>query len=178
LEEVDGLVMPGGESTTLLNLMRDEPWFPALRAFHARGGGFFGTCAGAILLAGEVRQPRQESLGLLDASIVRNGYGRQIDSFETELEVRGLARPLAAVFIRAPRFTASGADVETLAKLSGEPVLLRQGNILAGTFHPELTGDSRLHRLFVDLIEESEVSRRSTSSLRLIEGGRRSVAMQ
>lgn len=178
LDEISGLVMPGGESTTLLNLMQDEPWFPALRAFHARGGAIFATCAGAILLAREVRQPRQQSLGLLDATIVRNGYGRQIDSFETELRVRGLERPIVAVFIRAPRFTGSGVGVETLAEFDGEPVLLREGKILAGTFHPELTDDPRLHRLFVDSIEETERSGQGTGSTQPIQGDGRSVAVQ
>jgi 5'-phosphate synthase pdxT subunit len=151
LWKVGGLIIPGGESTTLLNLMRDEPWFDELREFHERGGAIFGTCAGAILLAREVLDPQQPSLGLLDATIQRNGYGRQIDSFEEPLEVRGLASPLHAVFIRAPRFRRIGAGVEVLARRADEPVLVRQGRILAGTFHPELTDDGRLHDLFLKL---------------------------
>jgi 5'-phosphate synthase pdxT subunit len=151
LDEIDGLVLPGGESTTLLNLMADAPWFDALRRFHERGGALFGTCAGAILLAREVRGPAQPSLGLLDAVIERNAYGRQIDSFEARLDVAGDDAPLPAVFIRAPRFHEVGRDVEVLARFAGRPVLVRQGRILAGTFHPELTGDCRLHRRFVDL---------------------------
>jgi len=148
LEGLDALVIPGGESTTLLNLMRDEPWPEALRAFHARGGALFGTCAGAILLAREVLHPRQESLGLLDVAIERNGYGRQVDSFETRLAAPALGGELAAVFIRAPRFRALGAGVEVLARLGHEAVLVRQERVLAATFHPEIAGDDRLHAYF------------------------------
>jgi 5'-phosphate synthase pdxT subunit len=146
-----GLVLPGGESTTLLHLMRDEPWFESLRAFHGRGGALFGTCAGTILLAREVVSPAQPSLGLLDATIERNAYGRQVDSFETEVAVRGHDAPLRAVFIRAPRIRTVGPGVEVLARHDGSPVLVRSGRILAGTFHPELAGDDRLHRDFVKL---------------------------
>jgi 5'-phosphate synthase pdxT subunit len=146
LDPLGALVVPGGESTTLLNLMRDEPWFDALRAFHARGGLLFGTCAGAILLAREVRGPSQPSLGLLDAVVARNAYGRQVDSFEASLDVPELdGGPLGVAFIRAPRFVAVGPSVEVLARLDGEPVLVRQGRVMAATFHPEITGDDRLH---------------------------------
>lgn len=155
LDGLDALVIPGGESTTLLNLMADEPWFDALRRFHETGGAFLGTCAGAILLAREVRDPVQPSLGLLDAAIRRNAYGRQVDSFETALVVKGLETPLPAIFIRAPRFDALGLSVEVLARHAGEPVLVRQGRILAATFHPELTGDRRLHARFLDLVQDA-----------------------
>lgn len=151
LEGLDGLVVPGGESTTLLNLMADEPWFPALRAFHASGGTILGTCAGAILLSKEVRPTRQESLALLDATIERNAYGRQVDSFEARLDAPSLGAPLEAVFIRAPRFVRIGPGVEVIARLGDEPVLVREGRVVAMTFHPELTADDRLHRWFVDL---------------------------
>lgn len=151
LRELEGVVLPGGESTTLLNLMRDAPWFEELRAFHQRGGAIFATCAGAILISREVSEPSQPSLGLLDAVIRRNGYGRQIDSFETRLNVTGCDTPLHAVFIRAPRFLALGSGVEILARFEGEPVLVREGRVLAGTFHPELGGDSRLHEQFLEL---------------------------
>jgi 5'-phosphate synthase pdxT subunit len=151
LAALDGLVLPGGESTTLLNLMQDGPWFEALGELHRRGGAMLATCAGAILLSREVREPAQPSLGLLDAVIRRNGYGRQVDSFEAKVEVVGFDSPLSAVFIRAPRFLSVGSEVDVLARLDGEPVLVRQGMILAGTFHPELTDDSRLHRQFVEL---------------------------
>jgi 5'-phosphate synthase pdxT subunit len=145
LDGLAGIMIPGGESTTLLNLMRDEPWFDALRAFHARGGVVAGTCAGAILLAREVR-PAQPSLGLLDAVIERNAWGRQVDSFETTVDAPALGGPLEAVFIRAPRFRALFPEVEVLARHAGEPVLVRQGRVVAATFHPELTGSRALHR--------------------------------
>jgi len=169
LEDLNGLVLPGGESTTLLNLMQDGPWFEELRKYHERGGAILATCAGAILLSREVRNPGQPSLGLLDAVIQRNGFGRQVDSFEAELEVEGYDGPLHAVFIRAPRFLELGPGVDVLARLGGEhvgelvesaePVLVRQGRILAGTFHPELTADSRLHRQFVELASGGGASR-------------------
>lgn len=156
LDGLDVLVIPGGESTTLLNLMHDDAWFDALRAFHARGGWLFGTCAGAILLSREVRAPSQPSLGLLDAVIARNAYGRQVDSFETRLPVAGLdGEPLHVAFIRAPRFIAVGPEVDVLARLGDEPVLVRQGRVLAATFHPEITGDDRLHAWVVALARAS-----------------------
>lgn len=153
LDSLAGLVIPGGESTTLLNLMRDAPWFDEIGRFAARGGALLGTCAGAILLARRV-EPEQPCLGLLDAVVRRNGYGRQIDSFETDLAVEGRAEPLRGVFIRAPRFIEVGPAVRVLARCGDEPVLVRQGRILAGTFHPELTEDVWLHRQFVTLVRE------------------------
>jgi len=151
LEDLDGLIIPGGETTTLLNLMQDEPWFEALGELHARGGALFGTCAGAILLSREVNDPVQPSLGLLDATIRRNAFGRQIDSFEARIELAGSDQPLTAVFIRAPRFEQIGSDVDVLARLDDEPVLLRQGQVLAATFHPELTPDRQLQRMFIEM---------------------------
>jgi len=148
LDSLAGLVIPGGESTALLRLMADEPWFDAIRGLHAKGAPILGTCAGAILLAREVCNPAQSSLGLLDVTIERNAWGRQVDSFETRLEAPALGGSLAAVFIRAPRFRALGPDVEVLASLDGEPVLVRQGHVLAATFHPEIAGDPRLHAAF------------------------------
>jgi len=147
LDGLAGVVLPGGESTTLLNLMRDEPWFDALRSFHEGGGGIFGTCAGAILLAREVL-PAQPSLGLLDASIERNAYGRQRESFAARLDAPAIDERVEGVFIRAPRFTRLGAGVEVLASYANDPVLVRQGRVLAATFHPELTRSLTLHRLF------------------------------
>lgn len=147
LDGLLGLVIPGGESTTLLNLMGDEPWFEAIRALHARGGAILGTCAGAILLAREVR-PAQRSLGLLDATVERNAWGRQRDSFEASLDAPELGGTLAAIFIRAPRFRATGAGVSVLARHRGEPVLVQQGSLLAATFHPEIVGETRLHERF------------------------------
>jgi 5'-phosphate synthase pdxT subunit len=150
LADLRGLVVPGGESTTLLNLMADEPWFDALAAFHRQGGSLFGTCAGAILLAREVRRPAQPSLGLLDAVAERNAYGRQVDSFETLLDAPALGGLVPGVFIRAPRLLELGPRVEVLASRQGEPVLVREDRVWAATFHPELTGDPRIHRAFVD----------------------------
>jgi len=150
LDGLAGLMIPGGESTTLLNLMRDEPWFEALTAFHAQGGVVAGTCAGAILLAREVR-PRQPSLALLDAVIERNAWGRQVDSFEARVEAPALGGAIDAVFIRAPRFRALFPEVEVLARHAGEPVLVRQGRVVAATFHPELTTSRALHRYVAEL---------------------------
>ena len=147
-------MIPGGESTTLLNLMRDEPWFEALGAFHAAGGVLAGTCAGAILLSREVR-PRQPSLGLLDAVIERNAFGRQVDSFEARVEAPALGGSVEAVFIRAPRFRALFPDVEVLGRHAGEPVLVRQGRVVAATFHPELTASRALHRYLAGLAGEA-----------------------
>lgn len=148
-----GLLIPGGESTTLLNLMRDEPWFESLQAFHKGGGILAGTCAGAILLAREVH-PRQPSLGLLAATIERNAWGRQVDSFEASVDAPALGGAIEGVFIRAPRFLALGPEVEVLARYRGEPVLVRQGLVVAGTFHPELTRSRVLHRYLVGLESE------------------------
>jgi pyridoxal 5'-phosphate synthase pdxT subunit len=158
LSGLDGLVIPGGESTTLLNLMADEPWFDSLKAFHERGGALMGTCAGAILLSREVEGPRQESIGLLDARIERNAFGRQVDSFETTLEAPALGGPIEAVFIRAPRFLAVGPNVVTLAAIDGEPVMVREGRVLALTFHPELTRDARLHAYFAGMAKDAAMS--------------------
>jgi 5'-phosphate synthase pdxT subunit len=153
LEGIRGLVLPGGESTALLELMSDEPWFDALRSFHQGGGALLGTCAGAILLAREVRQPAQPSLGLLDAVVERNAYGRQVDSFEAQIEAPSLGEPLRGVFIRAPRFASTGPSVDVVGRFADEPVLVREGRVLAATFHPEIAApqDDRLHRMLVDL---------------------------
>jgi pyridoxal 5'-phosphate synthase pdxT subunit len=159
LVALGGLVIPGGESTTLLNLMADEPWFDCLRGFHDRGGFLFGTCAGAILLAREVRGPAQPSLGLLDATVERNAYGRQVDSFEAELPLPGPGNRVQASFIRAPRFTALGRRVEVLARHEGSPVLVREGRVLAATFHPEISGDPSVHRLLLEAADGPAAAR-------------------
>lgn len=157
LGDVDGLVIPGGESTTLLRLMADWQFVPALEKFHGTGRPVFGTCAGLILLAREVTNPRQASLGFLDVTVERNAYGRQRESFEAT----GIARlddaevPLEMVFIRAPRIRRVGAGVETLATLDTEPVLVRQGTVLGATFHPELTPSDAVHRYFCRLVTAS-----------------------
>ena len=150
VEGLAGIMIPGGESTTLLNLMRDEPWFETLRAFHQSGDVVAGTCAGAILLSRDVR-PRQTSLGLLDAVIERNAYGRQVDSFQATVEAPALGGAVEGVFIRAPRFRALFPEVKVLARHAGEPVLVQQGRVVAGTFHPELTGSRALHEYLVEL---------------------------
>lgn len=149
LRGLRGLVLPGGESTALLRLMAGEPWFGAIRAFHDEGGALLGTCAGAILLARHVEGPAQPGMGLLDVTVTRNAYGRQVDSFEATLEAPGLGGELRGTFIRAPRFTNLGHGVEVLARREGEPVLVREGRVTAATFHPEISGDAAVHRLFV-----------------------------
>jgi 5'-phosphate synthase pdxT subunit len=152
LDDLEALILPGGESTTHLKLMAERGFPPALRAFAARGGAIFGTCAGAILLARRVLDPDQPGLGLVDIDIRRNAYGRQIDSFETSCATHDFGGgPLDLVFIRAPRIVRIGPGVESLARLDGEPLLVRQGRILAGTFHPELSPDPRVHRYFVEM---------------------------
>jgi 5'-phosphate synthase pdxT subunit len=153
LEGLRGLVLPGGESTTMLRLMDAAGLEPAIRAFHAAGRPVLGTCAGLILLASEVRNPAQRSLGLLDVTVARNAYGRQADSFEAPVEGAGplAGAPLEAGYIRAPRLERLGPGVEVLARQQGTPVLVREGNVLAGAFHPELTADRRVHRLFVGM---------------------------
>ena len=150
LDGLAGLMIPGGESTTLLNLMRDEPWFDALRRLHREGGVLAGTCAGAILLASEVRPP-QPSLGLLGATIERNAWGRQVDSFEARVDAPALGGPVEAVFIRAPRFRTLDQGVDVLGRYQGEPVLVQQGLVIAATFHPELTRSRALHRYVLEL---------------------------
>ena len=160
LSGLEGLVIPGGESTTLLNLMGDEPWFDSLKRFEHDGGALMGTCAGAILLARHVVNPPQDSVGLLDATIARNAFGRQIDSFETTLDAPCLGGTIEAVFIRAPRFQVLGPDVATLAVYDGEPVLVREGRVLAMTFHPELTRDAKLHAYFLTMVQTATLTGR------------------
>jgi 5'-phosphate synthase pdxT subunit len=143
----DGLIIPGGESTTLWKFFEAEPWEDTFRAFAATGRPVLGTCAGAIVLAREVSNPPQRGLGLVDVAIERNAYGRQVDSFTAEVACPALGAPIPAVFIRAPRIRETGPAVEVLARHAGEPVLVRQANVVAATFHPELTSDRRLHRL-------------------------------
>ncbi len=147
LERVDALVIPGGESTTMLKLLREENLFEPLRRFGERRP-ILGTCAGAILLAARVTHPEQESLDLMDIDVERNAYGRQLDSHVAWLE-DAEGGPLEAVFIRAPVIRRVGAAVRVLARYHGDPVLVEQGLHLAATFHPELTGDGRVQRLFV-----------------------------
>jgi 5'-phosphate synthase pdxT subunit len=152
LEAAEGLIIPGGESTTMLKFIEEENLAASITDFARQGKPIFGTCAGAILLAREVYNPAQASLGLIDIGIERNGYGRQVDSFIAEVETVIEGGALEAVFIRAPKIKRTGPEVEVLASLNGGPVLVRERNILAATFHPELTEDDRMHRLFVEMI--------------------------
>ncbi len=144
--------MPGGESTTVLRFLEKLNFFDLLAQFGATRP-VFGTCAGAILLARQVRNPAQRSLGLLDAVVERNAYGRQIDSTILTAETALAGGPLEMVFIRAPRLVETGPSVEILARRDGAPVLVRQGNLLAATFHPELSADRRVHQLFVEMTQ-------------------------
>jgi len=151
LDAVGGLVIPGGESSTFLNFLRERGFLDRLKEF-VRAKPTFGTCAGAILLAREVENPPQESLGALDIAIRRNAYGRQVDSSIREAACTLGDGPLEMVFIRAPRITRTGDAVEVLARESGDPVLVRQGKVMAATFHPELSDDTRIHQAFLELV--------------------------
>ncbi|HEY1578163.1 MAG TPA: pyridoxal 5'-phosphate synthase glutaminase subunit PdxT [Terracidiphilus sp.] len=154
LDGLDGLILPGGESTTMLKFLERRNLFDQLQQF-CKTHPVFGTCAGAILLAKDVRNPQQPSLGVLDAIVERNSYGRQINSSivldETELP----GGKLEMVFIRAPRILETGPGVEVLATREGLPTLVRQGNLMAATFHPELGPDRRVHKAFIDLVKSS-----------------------
>lgn len=149
------LVMPGGESTTMSKLLATSGLFEPVSEAIENGMAVFGTCAGMILLASAIEdgRPDQRSFGVLDITVQRNAYGRQVDSFETDLRVAGLDEPFHAVFIRAPRVTRVGS-VEVLARHDDEPVLVRQGRAWAASFHPELQADDRIHRLFVECVEK------------------------
>jgi len=154
LEDCDGLVIPGGESTAIGKLMTTYGFYEPIRARHAEGMAIWGTCAGAILIAREILDalPDQRSLELMDMRIRRNAFGRQVDSFEAPLDVAGLDEPFTGVFIRAPWIESVGDGVEVLARHDGHIVAARQGRLMATSFHPELTGDPRIHRLFVDQV--------------------------
>lgn len=161
-KSLDGLVLPGGESTTMLKFLEKLDFLESLREFCGNRP-VFGTCAGTILLAREVKNPSQRSLGLLDAVVERNAYGRQIDSSILTEETTLPGGPLEMVFIRAPRINQVGSQVETLARRDEFPVLVRQGSILAATFHPELSQDRRVHQLFVQMVTESKLLRNSAT---------------
>jgi 5'-phosphate synthase pdxT subunit len=152
LDAIDGIVIPGGESSTFLNFLAERGFLEKLRDFVSTKPTF-GTCAGAILLAKHVENPPQQSLDVMDIRIRRNAYGRQIDSSIREAQTKLGRKPLEMVFIRAPKIVSTGKGVEVLATSDGDPVLVRQGKILAATFHPELSDDTRVHQEFVKMVE-------------------------
>ena len=156
LAGVDALVMPGGESTTIGKLLDRFGLLEPLRERALDGMPLYGTCAGLILMAKEIEGPQDapHRLGVLDVAARRNAYGRQVDSFETDLDVAGLDTPYRAVFIRAPVVERAGEGVEVMASVDGKPVLVRQGRMLASTFHPEMTGDNRVHVMFVGMVRQ------------------------
>ena len=151
LKGCDGVVLPGGESTTQLQFLKEEGLFDTIREFAQQGGAVFGTCAGAILLATQVQNPKQESLGLLDMTVLRNGYGRQLasDVFLGDSTLK--KEPLEMVFIRGPIIEEVGKGIAVLARHEGKPALVEKGNVLAATFHPELTDDSTVHEHFLEM---------------------------
>lgn len=158
LAQIDGLVIPGGESTTFLKALERDGFFDILKDFvHTKPT--FGTCAGVILIANRVTNPEQASLAALDVTVERNAYGRQNDSRIVESQTTLPGGPFEMVYIRAPRITQTGPAVETLAERDGFPTLVRQGNLLAATFHPELSHDTRVHQLFLDSVRADHAKR-------------------
>lgn len=154
LQGCHGLILPGGESTTQLQFLREEGLYEAIRKFAEEDKPIFGTCAGAILLAREVKNPKQESLGLLDMTVLRNAYGRQIASDVVRGPCTLKAEPLEMVFIRGPVIERVGPDVQVLAEYSGKPALVQQRRVMAAAFHPELTADTTVHQRFIQLAAE------------------------
>ncbi|ASS69517.1 pyridoxal 5'-phosphate synthase glutaminase subunit PdxT [Bacillus atrophaeus] len=154
LNEVDGLILPGGESTTMRRLIDTYHFMEPLREFAAQGKPLFGTCAGLIILAKEIQGSDNAHLGLLDVKVERNSFGRQVDSFEADLTIEGLAEPFTGVFIRAPHILEAGEDVEVLSEHDGRIVAAKQDNLLGCSFHPELTDDHRVTELFVQMVEK------------------------
>ncbi len=154
LEGLAGLIIPGGESTAIAKLMKTYGFYEAIRTRHTEGMAVWGTCAGAILMATEIADARsdQEPLGLMNATVRRNAYGRQVDSFEADLDFAHLDHPFRGVFIRAPLIEHVGDQAKVLAHHDGRIVAVREGDLLATTFHPELTGDPRVHRYFLDRV--------------------------
>ena len=162
LDDLDGLIIPGGESTTLLKLMDEWRFVPPLEKFHGDGRPLFGTCAGLILLAREVHNPAQFSLGFIDVDVERNAYGRQRESFETHQTAMLDGRPtsIEMMFIRAPRIRRVGAGVDVLARHGADPVLARQGTVLVATFHPEVLGERAVHEYFCEMVGRAAARRR------------------
>ncbi|MFD1885594.1 pyridoxal 5'-phosphate synthase glutaminase subunit PdxT [Paenibacillus wenxiniae] len=159
LDELDGIVIPGGESTTIGKLMRKYDFMDALQQFSAQGKPIFGTCAGLIVLAERIEGQDQPHLALMDMTVCRNAFGRQKESFETDLDIKGVSEPVRAVFIRAPLIESVGEGVDVLSVYNDEIVAARQQHLLACSFHPELTDDYRLHQYFVDMVQESLASK-------------------
>lgn len=156
IQQVDGLIIPGGESTTVGKLLDRFGMLDAVRAMPAKGKPIFGTCTGMILLAAEIEGSDQLRIGVLDVTVQRNAFGRQVDSFEADLPVAGIdGGPVRAVFIRAPYITRVGQGVEVLAEVQGHPVMVRQRHLLAAAFHPELTDDLRVHQYFREMVEHA-----------------------
>jgi len=154
LDEIEGLIIPGGESTTMAHLLEKTGMLSALRERGEQGFPIYGTCAGMILLARELNDSSPENrLALMDIAVKRNAYGRQLDSFEADLSLKNIGE-FHAVFIRAPKVVRVGPGVEILAEHDGAPVLVRQKNLLASSFHPELTGDTRIHEYFLKMISK------------------------
>jgi 5'-phosphate synthase pdxT subunit len=171
---VDAMILPGGESTTMLKFLQEEGLEQPLRELAARGGAFLATCAGAILLAREVRGPAQTSLGLVDVAVTRNAYGRQLASEVRHGPSSLKSAPLEMVFIRAPILEQLGPQVQVLATDRGTPVLVRQGKFLVATFHPELTSDTTVHDLFLKIAAEPAESSASAPALPVGAGAARS----
>ncbi|KKK10088.1 pyridoxal 5'-phosphate synthase glutaminase subunit PdxT [Bacillus sp. L_1B0_12] len=153
LEIVDGLIIPGGESTTMRRLMDTYQFIEPIKAFAAQGKPIFGTCAGLIMLAKHIEDREDAHLELLNVSVARNSFGRQVDSFEADVEVKGLDAPFTGVFIRAPHIISADESVEVMAEYDGRIVMAKENNILGCSFHPELTDDHRLTQLFVEMVE-------------------------
>jgi pyridoxal 5'-phosphate synthase pdxT subunit len=164
LEECDGLILPGGESTTQLQFLQEEGLAEAIKKFAGEKQPVFGTCAGAILLATHVKNPAQDSLALLDMTVLRNAYGRQLASEVSSGDSKLKSEPMEMVFIRAPIIENVGPGVEILVEFAGKPALVQKGNLMAATFHPELTDDSTVHRHFLDLIGKKSASAEPVSA--------------
>ncbi|MFD0672547.1 pyridoxal 5'-phosphate synthase glutaminase subunit PdxT [Cohnella sp. GCM10027633] len=161
LADIDGLIIPGGESTTIGKLMRKYDFIDAIRAFALEDGkAVFGTCAGLIVLAERLEGAEEPHLRLMDMTVARNAFGRQRESFETDLDVKGIDEKLRAVFIRAPLIKEVGKRVDVLSVYNGEIVTARQGNLLASSYHPELTDDYRLHSYFIDMARQAAGDKR------------------
>jgi 5'-phosphate synthase pdxT subunit len=155
LDELQGIIIPGGESTTIGKLMRTYGFIDALRDFSGQGKPVFGTCAGLIVIAKEITGQPEAHLELMDIKVARNAFGRQRESFEADLNVKGVADDVRAVFIRAPLIESVGPGVEVLSKFNGQIVAAQQGHLLATSFHPELTDDHRIHSYFLDMVKKA-----------------------